>query len=41
MRTWLFKGCCAPGARMWRSGLVYLLFLAQAIWIGVSDVCGA
>ena len=40
MRTW-FGTCSAAGARMRIGGLVYLLFVAQTTWFGMSEVCSA
>ena len=36
--TW-FDTFSAPDVRMWRRGLVYLLFVAQTIWFGMPNVC--
>lgn len=38
--TW-FGICSALGARMQARGLVYLLFVAQIMWLGLFDVCNA
>ena len=36
-----FGICSALGARMQARGLVYLLFVAQIMWLGLFDVCNA